>query len=1139
MKKILFAVLFLATLVQADVKISQLPLGSGSSTGINDSFPYVNATSGTTERLKLSDLINVPALATPNFSGGVVAPTITLSSGANTGYCWIATNALGAGSWQPCSSGSGTVTSFSFVTANGFTGSVANPNITPSLMLGTNLNGLIKGNGTAFSAASSGSDYSLGTASLATGILKSTTGTGGLSIATAPDFPTLNQSTTGSAGSLTQALTMGLPIIGNSSGVTTGTKSGSTTDFATTTGSLTNGDCVKIDASGNFVDSGGSCGGSGGTPGGASTNVQFNSSGAFAGNASFTYNGSGAISLGTNASVTGQVLLDNGGTSGAAVTVQNNAATTAFNFNLPATAGSANAPLLSGGGGSTAMAWGSRSGNTTTFGTTSGSLTTGDCIKIDASGNLIDSGSACNASSLTFADSLVNTAGTVTLVNDSVSPAINSYYGTNGSGTLGYFTIPSGFSNPMTTLGDSMYEDATPVAARLAGNTSTTKKYLSQTGTGSVSAPPVWSQPAFSELSGQANLASQVSGQLPPANGGTGLSSITAHDLIIGNGTGNATLLAPSATSGVPLVSQGSSSDPTYGTVTVAGGGLGITSGTSGGVPYFSSSSTIASSAALTANQLVIGGGAGAAPAALGSLGTTTTVLHGNASGAPTYGAVSLTTDVNGTLPAGNGGTGQTSIASAFISFYESVATTIGDIIYGGASGAPTRLAGNTTSAVQVLTSQGTGSVATAPSWQSISAIGISTDTVEYVPTITGMGTVASTHVFYRRSGDRLLVQGQLVGGVASGTTWSMTLPTGLLIDYAKISSATTSKVGDLINEVNTATYASTSTGPFQLFVDGSTNNFIYLAVGATGALTKAPGNGPFGNSATITFNFDVPIASWSSNTIGTGQGAVYMQAKGQPTGGASSGAIIVFPTTVSDTSSAYNNSTGEYAAPVSGAYLVCACNNYTTAQDIFVFVNGVQDQILKNNDSTSFVLGCTLVTASAGQNIDIRPVGGGISTTGPFSSYSIQLISGNAGSGPGAPVTSRYYNSATSISGSLATINWTTQDYDNTAMCSGGTCTIPANDAGKYSVCTALTTAGTIALNSVLDIQIQKNGTAVSEQKLYAGGAMTDLNGGLCDTLNLIAGDTIRVQASSTATLPSITSSNTQNYMTVIKVSN
>ena len=48
--------------------------------------------------------------------------------------------------------------------------------------------------------------------------------------------------------------------------------------------------------------------------------------------------------------------------------------------------------------------------------------------------------------------------------------------------------------------------------------------------------------------------------------------------------------------------------------LSVANGGTGITSGTSGGVPYFSGASTLASSAALGATQLVMGGGAGAAP---------------------------------------------------------------------------------------------------------------------------------------------------------------------------------------------------------------------------------------------------------------------------------------------------------------------------------------------------------------------------------------------------------------------------------------------------------------------------------------------------------------------------------------------
>ena len=56
---------------------------------------------------------------------------------------------------------------------------------------------------------------------------------------------------------------------------------------------------------------------------------------------------------------------------------------------------------------------------------------------------------------------------------------------------------------------------------------------------------------------------------------------------------------------------------------------------------------------ALTANRIVLGAGTDDVTV-IGSLGTTTTLLHGNAAGAPTFGAVDLTTDVTGDLPFAN-----------------------------------------------------------------------------------------------------------------------------------------------------------------------------------------------------------------------------------------------------------------------------------------------------------------------------------------------------------------------------------------------------------------------------------------------------------------------------------------------------
>jgi hypothetical protein len=179
-------------------------------------------------------------------------------------------------------------------------------------------------------------------------------------------------------------------------------------------------------------------------------------------------------------------------------------------------------------------------------------------------------------------------------------------------------------------------------------------------------------------------------------------------------------------TAGQFLTSQGNAASPTWtsggsGTVTSVGWTGGIVSiasatttpaftiaGTSGGIPYFSSGTTWASSAALTQYALVVGGGAGAAPAPLASLGTTTTVLHGNAAGAPTFGAVSLTADVSGTLPVANGGTGQTTY-------------TDGQLLIGNTSG-NTLTKATLTAGTNVTITNGNGSITIAASGGGASA---------------------------------------------------------------------------------------------------------------------------------------------------------------------------------------------------------------------------------------------------------------------------------------------------------------------------------------------------------------------------------------------------------------------------------
>ena len=150
--------------------------------------------------------------------------------------------------------------------------------------------------------------------------------------------------------------------------------------------------------------------------------------------------------------------------------------------------------------------------------------------------------------------------------------------------------------------------------------------------------------------------------------------------------------------------------------VTASGTLTATPSGTSGGIPYFSSSTGLASSAALTANALVLGGGAGGTPTVVGSLGTTTTLLHGNASGAPTFSAVSLTADVTNTLPVGSGGTGITSGTSGGVPYFSSTsaiassgALTQYALVTGGGAGAAPAVVSGLGTTTQVLHGNASG----------------------------------------------------------------------------------------------------------------------------------------------------------------------------------------------------------------------------------------------------------------------------------------------------------------------------------------------------------------------------------------------------------------------------------------------
>ncbi len=92
------------------------------------------------------------------FEGKVTVGSFKMASGAGASKVFTS-DASGNASWQTGSASGGTVTTVSVVTANGFVGVVANATTTPAITLTTSITGILKGNGTAISAATADTDY--------------------------------------------------------------------------------------------------------------------------------------------------------------------------------------------------------------------------------------------------------------------------------------------------------------------------------------------------------------------------------------------------------------------------------------------------------------------------------------------------------------------------------------------------------------------------------------------------------------------------------------------------------------------------------------------------------------------------------------------------------------------------------------------------------------------------------------------------------------------------------------------------------------------------------------------------------------------------------------------------------------------
>ena len=412
-------------------------------------------------------------------------------------------------------------------------------------------------------------------------------------------------------------------------------------------------------------------------------------------------------------------------------------------------------PVASGGTGQTTYTNGQLLiGNTTGSTLTKATITAGSGVSITNGSGAITISATGSGGSVTSVNGTGGTTG-LTLTGGPITTTGTLTLG----GTLG---VANGGTNVASyTVGDILYASASTTLSKLA-DVATGNALIS----GGVTTAPAW---------GKIGLATHVSGTLPVANGGTGATSFTNGQLLIGNTTGNtltpATLTAgtnvtitngtgtitiSSSSSGGSVTSVNGSGGTTGltltggaittsgtltlgGTLAVANGGTGATSFTNGQLLIGNTTGNTLTAATLTAGTgvtitngtgtITISSSGGTVTSVNGSGGTTGLTLTGGA--ITTSGTLTL----GGTLATANGGTNLTGFTAANNAIYSTSSSVL-------------------TAGTLPITAGGTGATTAGAALTALggAASGANTDitALDQDVTVTATGTIAANTIGYR-----------------------------------------------------------------------------------------------------------------------------------------------------------------------------------------------------------------------------------------------------------------------------------------------------------------------------------------------------------------------------------------------------
>ncbi len=438
----------------------------------------------------------------------------------------------------------------------------------------------------------------------------------------------------------------------------------------------------------------------------------------------------------------------------------------------------------------------------------------------------------------------------------------------------------------------------------------------------------------------------------------------------------------------------------------------------------------------------------------------------------------------------------------------------------------------------------------------------ITTPWVAYTPTVSPITGFATGPLgYWRRVGDsmEIVTTFRKNGSVGTGSAdLTISLPSGYSMDTTKILSAGAGLPVLGFGET--------------FGILGASQYDRHIPIGYSSATTLAfakPAAGVFyigtevAANSFFSLNAKVPILSWGATAV-LGQdadtrvaAALLGQSAAQSIPNAFADTLVQFDTKTIDTHGATTTgASAKFTAPISGLYSIKAQVAYAAAGTGIRYVIRVRKNSSVINsyelDYTAVGAGIislpvnTLVSLNSGETIDVVTAhtgAGSQSLSGgtAFNYVSVERMSGPSQIAATETVALSVAGTTSTVTSSQATVApWTTVEVDTNGSFNAttGVWTCPAS--GVYSISAQLRFGwASVTVGQAVLMSIYKNNTTdlAFNQETVDVSTKTFVVMNVDRVVRLVAGDTIRIQASNAATTPTINTSAAYGLLSIVRI--